>query len=143
MLHDAGAIVTGVDIYGPAVEYAKQYYSGPCYLKRDLNEIEGEYGMIVSFETLEHLYDPKLILQKFRQKCERLVTSVPNEEFYHFNPTAFEKDEYPHLRHWTPSEFEELLQSAGFEIKMRKSQKDKNSNLEDGTKGMFMIYVCS
>lgn len=141
MLHDYGAIVTGLDICAPAIEFAMNHYPGPYYLRRDISEIESYYDAIVSFETLEHLYDPLSILKKFRSKCEKLICSVPNEDHYPFNPAKFAMDEYPHIRHYRPSEFDELLAAAGFEVESRHCQKTKTGDVEDGTEGLFLVYV--
>ena len=141
ILHDAGSIVTGVDIHQPAIEFAKEHYPGPYYLRRDLSEVEGEYDTIVSFETLEHV-DARQVLKNFRRKCKSLICSVPNEKFYPFSAERFARDEYPHLRHYLPDELDELLSSSGFEVKSRHCQKTKTSDVEDGTEGMFLVYVC-
>lgn len=141
MLHDLGAIVTGIDIYQPAIDFAQAHYPGPYYLKRDIADVEGQYDVVVSFETLEHLYDPKLILKKFRDKCSLLIASVPNEEHYPFNPVTFVSDEYPHLRHYTPTEFNDLLTAAGFRVKGKYCQKSKQGKVESGTDGLFLVYV--
>lgn len=141
ILHDAGAIVTAIDIYQPAIDFAQAHYPGPYYLRRDIADVEGQYDVIVSFETIEHLYDPWRVLNKFRTKCSLLIASVPNEENYPFNPVTFASDDFPHLRHYTPTEFDDLLGAAGFEVKGKHCQKSKHGKVESGTDGLFLIYV--
>lgn len=135
--------VTGIDISDHAIQFAKKYWSGPHYLKADLQETRiGQYDAIVSFETLEHLVDPETVLYKFRASTDLLIASVPNEELYPFNADKFKDDPYPHLRHYTPDEFEYLLNRANFEVVTKHCQKSKHGEVESGTDGMFLIYVC-
>ena len=145
ILTAAGCLVDGIDASPDAISYAEEHWPGPRYR---IQKIESGvfprkwYDTIISFETLEHLKDPLHALQTFKQKTDRLIASVPNEEHYKFDSAKFIFDEYPHFRHYTPFEFECLLNSAGFVVESRHHQKNKMSSVEEGTEGMFMIYIC-
>ena len=141
ILHEAGMKVTGADIEPEAISYAEKNYPGPAYIRKAAEEIEGQYDAIVTFETLEHIYYPGSILKAIQAPL--VIASVPNEERYKFLPKAFEGDKYPHLRHYTPTEFEQLLNGSGLMVVERFCQKDKHGDVEPGTDGVFLISVCT
>lgn len=139
LLHGAGLNVTSIDCAQEAIEYAQKWYQGPDYLCQRAEDTKGEYDAFVSFETLEHLPDPVGLLKSVRAKI--LIASVPNQELYPFKKENFEGESYPHLRHYTPKEFEELLQAGGYQIEQLCCQKDKDGLVFPGTDGMFLIAV--
>lgn len=145
ILEDAGNIVVGVDISPQAIEFAKQHWPGPQYWCEDLETYTptGPLDGIVCFETIEHLSRPKQVLQTYREYCHGLlIASVPNQNVFPFKEEDY-PHEYPHLRHYTPDEFEELLENCDFEVISRHSQKSKKEpNVVDGTDGRFLLYVC-
>jgi SAM-dependent methyltransferase len=135
--------VTGMDISEHALDWARKYWSGPEYILGDVQrEKLGYHDAIVSFETLEHLAHPEWALHSFREAAPLLIASVPNQERYPFDPEKFKDDPYPHLKHYTPEEFEELLDKANFSVISKFCQKDKKGEITLGTDGMFLIYVC-
>lgn len=144
MLHEDGKDVTGLDISEHALNFAKSFWSGPKYIKADVQAQTLDcYDAIISFETLEHLPHPDLALRKFRNSTSGLLlASVPNQDIYPFDSEKFKNDPYPHLRHYTPREFEDLLESADFEVLDKFCQKNKSGKVVPGTDGMFLVYVC-
>lgn len=145
ILHDAGNSVVGIDISDEAVQFARTYWQGPDYVCQDLLDYEPPtyFDGIVSFETLEHLEKPEKLLRIYRHSCHGLlVCSVPNQNLFPFDPKDFQH-EYPHFRHYTPEEFDDLLEDADFEVVSRHCQKSKKEPLVvDGTEGKFLVYVC-
>jgi SAM-dependent methyltransferase len=139
LLHIAGLNVTAVDISEEAIEYAKEHYKGPNYLCQKAEETQGDFDALVTFETLEHLPDPSILLRNIKAKV--LIASVPNEERYPFKKENFEGESYPHLRHYTPKEFEGLLYDSGYKVKSMLCQKDKLGYVYPGTDGMFLIAI--
>lgn len=139
LLHIAGLDVTSVDISEEAIEYARRWYDGPKYRCQKAEETQGEFDALVSFETLEHLPDPSILLRNIKAKV--LIASVPNEERYPFKKENFEGESYPHLRHYTPAEFERVLYNAGYQVKAMVCQKDKLGYVYPGTDGMFLIAI--
>src|SRR3990167_2646569 len=111
MLEDAGCRVVGVDLENEAIQHARTYYAGPGYLIGDILEIPwaGRFDWIISLETIEHLPEADKALKIFRHHGSNLIASTPNQLFYPFDPRKFEGDRFPHLRHWTPGEFEKTL----------------------------------
>lgn len=139
--------VVGIDIEPDAIAWARRYYPGPTYIVGDIHNApwDGKFDTVVSFETIEHLQNPKDVLRKFRNICHtRLIASVPNEEMCPFIASDFAGDKYPHYRHYTPAEFDELLNWAGFEVVERYCQKSKqDAKVVEGTDGRYLVYVCS
>ena len=144
MMEDHGCRVVGVDLENEAIQYARTHYKGPGYTIGDIMETPwaGRFDWIVSLETIEHLEKPKEALRIFRNHGSRLIASTPNQLFYPFNPKKFEGDRFPHLRHYTPTEFEDLLNSAGWNVTSRHCQPLKTSPVIEGTDGMFIVFVC-
>ncbi len=139
-MHGHGLEVTGADIEDEAISYAKKYYQGPTYLIQKAEEIAGSWDALVSFETLEHLEDPSVVLRAVRAPL--VIASVPNEEMYPFSAEKFAEDKYPHKRHYTPKEFEGLLGECGIRVAEWYCQPDKNTGeIVPGTSGLFLIAV--
>lgn len=141
LMEQAGLKVTGVDISKEAIDYANEHYKGPTYLCQEAQATKGEWDAVVTFETLEHIENPKSVLEAV--PAPLLIASVPNEEVYVFKAHKFRNDDYPHLRHYTPKEFEELLVSAGYTVTGKLCQKDKHGDISDGTDGRFLIYLAT
>jgi SAM-dependent methyltransferase len=140
ILHAAGMNVTAVDISEEAIAYAKENYPGPEYLCQKAEDIEGQWDAVVSFETLEHLDRPEDLLLSIQ--TQRLISSVPNQEKYPFKALHFSEDKYPHKRHYTPAEFESLLETTGHPVGEKFCQKDKKpGEVVPGTDGLFLIYI--
>jgi len=135
------AEVTGMDIEAEAIGYAKENYPGPTYKVKDLQTLsDSSYDWVVSLETIEHLPKPHLALCSFRES-DNLIVSTPNELEFPFKPEDHKDSEYPHLRHYTPDEFEELLNLAGWNVVEKLGQKTKTSPVSRGT-GKFLVWVC-
>lgn len=140
-----GHLVCGVDIHEPAIEYARINYSGPKYICGDIlkKPWKSMFDVAVSFETIEHLKEPLKALKYFRQSADYLFCSVPNEEVLPFKAEMFAGEEFPHIRHYTPIEFAELLDEAGWTVLSMQCQKDqRDHSVVYGTDGRFLIYTC-
>lgn len=138
ILHEAGMEVTGADIEPEAISYAEKNYPGPAYACKRAEELSGTYDALVTFETIEHIPDPGSVLKAVQAPL--VIASVPNEERYPFSKETFAGDKYPHLRHYTPDEFEELLRPRV--VTEWFCQKDKRGDVVPGKDGMFLIAVC-
>jgi 2-polyprenyl-3-methyl-5-hydroxy-6-metoxy-1,4-benzoquinol methylase len=135
------AEVTGIDIEPEAIEYAKTHYAGPDYKVGNVHSIYGSFDWVVSLETIEHVKSPETALNAFRDS-DNLIISTPNELEFPFKPEEHENSKYPHLRHYTPDEFEKLLNDAGWNVVEKLGQKTKSSMVSRGT-GKFLVWVCS
>lgn len=139
LMHAAGLNVMGIDVSEEAIDYAMRNYPGPHYLRESAENVKAEVDALVTFETLEHIQDPAALLRNVRAKI--LIASVPNEDVMPFRKEKFAEDAYPHLRHYTPAEFESLLSEGGYKVDRMCCQKDKHGMIIDGTEGMFLIAV--
>ena len=96
--------VYGVDISSEAIEYAKGHYG-----KKNIVFAEGKavkldfpdnsFGVVCSFETIEHLSESEEFLQEIKRVLKPggiLVISTPNRETYPGgrSPSAFHKREF-------------------------------------------------
>ena len=134
------AEVHGIDIEPEAIDYAETHYAGPTYETGNVEEELGSFDWVVSFETIEHLPNPGLALDNFRES-DRLIISTPNELETPFRPEDHSESEYPHIRHYTPDEFEELLNKHDWKVIEKLGQKTKTSPVSRGS-GKFLVWVC-
>ena len=146
ILADVVPLVVGVDIEPEAIEWAQRYFAGPTYLVGTLEDMpwEGEFDTVIAFEIIEHIESPRNTLRVLREACKgTFIASTPNQEVYPFSKERFAKDKYPHYRHYTPLEFDALLEGAGFVVEDRYCQDKKDGQIRDGVEGQFLIYVCT
>ncbi len=143
MLFDAGHDVTGLDISEHAIEYARRNWAGPNYIKNDikkfLEQTRAHYDAIVCFETIEHLEEDREVAELFLGRADTLIISCPNQNARPFKPEDFAGDKFPHLRHYTPEELENLL--SGWNIEAKFSQ-EKSGEFIAGDNGRYLVYVC-
>ncbi|MEM7474501.1 MAG: methyltransferase domain-containing protein [Planctomycetota bacterium] len=139
--------IIGMDINAEAIGYAQENFSANNVEFRQADALRAElpaeyFDVIVSFETVEHIEQDANFLKAVRNALSpdgRFICSTPNEEKMPFAP----KDFPYHIRHYTPTELEQLLHIAGYEIEERFSQPDSNSdNVIRGWDGKFNIAVC-
>lgn len=138
--------VIGIDSDQEAIDWAKWNFKGPLFLKARIEDApwDGGFDTVVSLETIEHIQDPSPVLKTLRKSCRGMfIASVPNEDYYPFDPEVFKGDNSPHYRHYRPDEFDKLLKDHGFKVKERFYQKDKvDAEIREGTEGKFIIYAC-
>jgi SAM-dependent methyltransferase len=113
--------VVAVDRNEEALAIAAKNFSHPniVYLTDDCHVLDnarryGPFPAIVSFETLEHLPDPKAFLKQCYSLLEPggvMILSTPNSNVS--SPDGHVEWEF-HEKEYTPEELEELLQEAGF-----------------------------
>lgn len=92
---------------------------------------------IVSIETIEHVNDASALIERYSDRADFLVASVPNEDI-----VKFHKDKHPfHFRHYTRGEFSELLSDHGYAIQTWATQYDKIPGIvyDDADDGMGFI----
>lgn len=137
--------VTAVDMSEFAVGYATKHYNHPniSYQVKDGRSLVGEsqFDCIVSYETLEHIDDERSFVSTLRRLATndaKLYISTPNEANYPFDPSYNQF----HVRHHTPSQLDQLLESCGWKVEARYCQKDREPGaVVDGTDGLFLIYI--
>src|SRR4029453_6994984 len=81
--------VTGIDVSEDAISYAKKHYaqSNVTFKKCDAEQLSllGEvFDIVISFETIEHLNQPRKFIQEVHRSLKRgglFICSTPNKEF--------------------------------------------------------------
>lgn len=144
-----GHEVTAVDIDPNTIRFGQTYWGHGNIHWITADVATAPWGWTtfktaICYEAIEHLPDPIKVLTSICDALDgdgRLYCSVPNEEQYPFKPENFLDDEYPHLRHYTPQEFDALLGQAGFQVIHRGTQLTKTSSVVNGSGGMFLVYT--
>ena len=142
ILNDAGHFAHGRDIDPETVEYAKANFCDKVEIGDGANPGElDEFDCAVSFETIEHIEDPRDLLKALRDAAPTLYASVPNEAVMPWRradgaATAF------HYRHYTKSEFEALLNECGWHVRAWYGQQGPESEVEADVDGRTLIAVC-
>jgi len=139
--------VTAVDLSRDAIAYAEKYYNSPKidYSLSDCLTVQladGFYDLIVSFETIEHVSAPELLLERFSKTLKPgglLILSTPSQI-----TQPFSRDRFPfHVKHFTPTEICDLVKRYNFFLEEVSSQPDNSTrDLVQGWDGLFNILVC-
>lgn len=89
LLREGGArSVVGVDLFGPALEYARQRYPGPDYRVGDMAALpleDASVDVVTCLEALEHVHDHHVVLAEFRRVLRPggwILVSSPNPDVY-------------------------------------------------------------
>jgi SAM-dependent methyltransferase len=142
IMADAGAKVKAIDIDQDAILYGLAHYDDNhiTHVVADAQNIGpfSGYDAIVSFETIEHIEDPLPVLKRYARSVPQLICSVPNEDVLpHQGKVKY------HYRHYTPEQFEFLLNRSGWQIDEWHGQAGPESEVEPNLPGRTLIAVCS
>lgn len=115
LLSEMSATVTGIDINSKTIENAKLKYrkNNLTYLVGNAENIpaqHAEFDVVVSFETLEHIYKHDKMLSELKRVLKPgglLIISTPDKLIY--NDNANHKNPF-HLKELYREEFEQLIQ---------------------------------
>jgi 2-polyprenyl-3-methyl-5-hydroxy-6-metoxy-1,4-benzoquinol methylase len=142
MMTDAGCEVTGVDLSPIAIGMACTYYRAKNWICGNLLDCPlDRYDAVVSFETIEHVERaPEIVRRLVTATKGRFICSVPNEEVHPFKASEYAEDDSPHLRHYTPVEFYDLLRPHFAEVEL--FTQDKHKAVRAGHDGRYLIAVC-
>lgn len=146
ILADAGINSTGYDIDEDAIQYGVKHYSdvtGVWLCRGNANNpgILDQYDAAISFETIEHLQDPRPLLLALRESAPLLIASVPNEDVMPYEYAPGKTYAY-HYRHYTKAQFNALLQECGWCAVEWYGQEGPESEVEPNNQGRTLIAVC-
>lgn len=127
---------TGLDISTPSIAFAKKIFKAAnlTFDVANLLELDDSkyprFDTIVSFETIEHVPNHKLVIKTFRKMLKtggKLICSVPNQ-----NVVPFTKETHPfHVRHFTPEQItEDLKQNSFSKIEVYYQYVNEDFNIE-------------
>lgn len=118
----AAKSVVGVDIDPEAVAYAKEHFTRPATTyttgsAEELSRLGRTFDLVVSFETIEHLKDPRVFLREVRSVLRPngcFICSTPNRDFagkeeknanpYHLSEMSFNEFAAAFQEHFTLEE---------------------------------------
>lgn len=145
LIAESGNYVESYDISADALNYALKHYSHERvrYNNADVTAVTFKEGndVAVSFETIEHLEDPTVMLRNLGLSgAKTLIASVPNEKYTPFDPNRH----LYHKRHYTESEFYDLLTNSGWKVKETFHQIGKlgeEAKIQKDTPGGTIIVI--
>lgn len=137
MAMDAASVI-GIDQDQLAIQYASKRYTstGADFLCADIMLCNQDSAVAVAFEVLEHLEQPQEFLQKL--DATTLLASVPNEHVFPYNKLLI-----GHHRHYTPEQFEQMLNDAGWSVLEWWGQEGPESDLVSCTQGRTIVVVAA
>jgi SAM-dependent methyltransferase len=147
ILADVGHRAVGYDVDREAIEYGLEHYrldDGRVTLMRDNANapvIPGNFDAAISFETIEHLQDPRPLLLALRESAPLLIASVPNEDVMPYEYAPGQTYAF-HYRHYTKAQFNALLQECGWCAVEWYGQEGPESEVEPNNQGRTLIAVC-
>jgi O-antigen biosynthesis protein len=115
ILSESGAdYVIGCDISKESIEYAQKHYQKDNikFVTNDIKKLnfnDEEFDCVISFETLEHIKDQKLVISELKRVLKKdgiLIISTPNLES---RTNSEENSNCFHEKELTVIEFKELL----------------------------------
>ena len=102
---------TGIDASGEAISHARSTYQTADFKVGDVSTYDySEAELVLSFETIEHLEDPRAFLSSLKTCKGTIVISTPNRKTHSPGNRLEDKPLNPfHTVEWTPSEFADLV----------------------------------
>ncbi|HWD41137.1 MAG TPA: methyltransferase domain-containing protein [Fimbriimonas sp.] len=104
----------GYDLSDEAVGHASKRYDHAKFDVRDVCEADySDADLVLSFETIEHLPDPRAFLKALSTCKGRIVISTPNRNTHSPGNKLEDKPLNKfHTVEWTPAEFAELIREC-------------------------------
>lgn len=144
ILADSGHKPSGYDISLEALDYGFMHYmnDGSLYEANANNPPKLPIAdAAISFETIEHLQDPRPLLLALRGSAPLLIASVPNEDVMPYEWAPGQTYAFHH-RHYTKAQFNALLQECGWCAVEWYGQEGPESEVEPNNQGRTLIAVC-
>lgn len=115
MMAKADLTVVAYEIDQAAIDYGNHHYNHDnlVRIQADIAELTiPDVDVLTAFEIVEHSHSAPAFLERAANHAKWLVASVPNEDVVPFETSKHRQ----HVRHYTPSQFREELEAAGWEV---------------------------
>lgn len=138
--------VTGVDISADAINFANTHYLNEkvnynVLDLKNLNTVDDNFDVIVSFETFEHITFTHEFMENIAHLLHdggKFIVSTPNQDALPFDESRFPY----HVKHYTVDEMIGIIENVGLTVEEVWSQHDAVSgDLRQDDKGLFLILV--
>lgn len=145
ILKDHCKKVIGVDIDKKAVEFAHSKYKADnlSYLCGDIRELSNnleKIDTVVCLETLEHVSDPRILLDGFLKVLKndgQLIISTPVREASRENPL----NKY-HVLEFTNDDLKRILNNYFYQVEIRIQDQDKFIRVDENINWGFALAIC-
>lgn len=149
-----GTILSGYNkIIGMDISLDALKYGNKTYKKKHLKLLQancealpfpnGSFDLVVSFEVIEHLADPKAYLgeiSRILKKDGHLILSTPNKRYSEFNPYHLKEYYLPELKVVLETMFDEVtILGQSCKIKSREIYKTRSYRTLARVKAIFRI----
>lgn len=121
----------GVDIYDKAIEFAKKNYPHINFKKASATKLpfkDENFDLILCFETIEHVEDPKICLMEIKRILKKNGTAIITMDsgnllfrivWWFWEKTKGKVWQGAHLHPFHHNQLEKLIKSCGFKIKKK------------------------
>lgn len=157
------AHIVGIEIYPPAGK-AAHHYLDEIYIDNIEEPAQKEYtrhkyDCIILADVLEHLRDPKAVLEKLKPLLTengKIITSVPNVLHYSVMEMMIKQGQWKyqdagildrtHLRFFSAASFEEMIESCSLQIAHKQSfsigtlPEEYHSLIEERRRSEYEVY---
>lgn len=140
--------IIGMDISLDALKYGNKTYKNRCLklIQADCEALpfsNSSFDVVVSFEVIEHLADPKAYLAEISRILRRngyFILSTPNKRYSEFNPYHLKEYYLPELKIVLEAVFDEVtILGQSCKIKSREIYKTRSYRTLARGKAMFRI----
>lgn len=145
ILKDYCARIIGVDIDPQAVDFANSTYFADnlSYLCGDIRELSKTLepvDTVVSLETLEHVPDPRILMDGFIRVLKpdgKLIISTPVRECSRANPL----NSY-HVLEFTIDDLKRILLNYFYNVEIRIQDQDRFIRVDEPLRWGFAVAIC-
>lgn len=123
--------VTGIDVYSDAISLAQKKYPHIRFYTCDAHKLPfpaNTFDLIISYEMIEHVLDPKKVLKEMYRVAKKDSTIIISMDsgsllfrliWWFWEKTTGRVWKGAHLHPFHHSELEETIKNAGFKIKQK------------------------
>lgn len=121
----------GVDVYDKAIEHAKKVYTYISFKVAPAEKLpfnDSTFDLVISYETIEHVEDPKTALREIKRVLKKDGTAVVAMDsgsflfrivWFFWERTKGRVWQGAHLHPFRHNELEQLIKNEGFAIKKK------------------------